>query len=48
MHQPDLQSGAVHIELGPKGVFLVAYEATSVPYLGTALTLSLTGQDTLH
>ena len=42
MHQPDLQggAGAVHIELGPKGVFPVAYEATSFPYRGTALQLS--------
>ena len=42
MHQPDLQggAGAVHIELEPIGVFLVAYEATSFPYRGTALQLS--------
>ena len=42
MQQPDLQggAGAVHIELGPKGVFPVAYEATSFSYRGTALQLS--------
>ena len=42
MHQPDLQggAGAVHIELEPKGVFLVAYEAMFFTLQGTALPLS--------
>ena len=40
--EPDLQcsAGAIHIELRPKGVFPVAYEAKSFPYRGTALLLS--------